>query len=317
MEMAVAYLRAACGIHDAIQLINRPKWAPLAFRLRDRYGWPIVYDCVDDTKAFAAMNRHDGGDFEDELATRCDLLVACSHLLYEDRCKLNPNTIQILNAGDYDLFHSAVRTGRLSHLPHPIVGFFGALSEWLDLDWIEAAARRFPSWSFVYIGLPGFASAASRKRWKALSAATNIHLFSQVPPQALAEYLAEFDMCTMPFRDLPMTRIMNAVKIYEYLAAGKPVVISDIAELRPLAELGLITMYRDQAHSFDLLERAVKVPPTPEQTAARLNFAAQNTWERRVDDLIAAFGTLSRPQLAPGSGNAFELTQPADVQTTT
>jgi GT2 family glycosyltransferase/glycosyltransferase involved in cell wall biosynthesis len=296
-EMAVAHMRAACGIHNAIQMVERPKWAPVAFRLRDRYGWPIVYDCVDDAKAFAAMNGHDDGDFEDELAKRCELLVASSRLLCEDRCKHNPNTIPILNAGDYNLFHSAVPAGLLSHLPHPIVGFFGALSRWIDLDWVEAAARRFPHWSFVYIGPMGSASAARPKRWKALTLAANIHVFPQADPQKLAAYLAEFDVCTMPFRELPITRVMNAVQIYEYLAAGKPVVISNSAEFRPLAELGLIAMYRDYEHSFDLLEQATQTPPTPEQTAARLAFAAQNTWAERVDELTAAFRTLPHPAL--------------------
>jgi GT2 family glycosyltransferase/glycosyltransferase involved in cell wall biosynthesis len=314
MEMAVAHMRAACGIHNAIQLVNRPKWAPLAFRLRDRYGWPIVYDCVDDTKAFAAMNGHDGGDFEDELAERCDLLVACSRLLYEDRCKHNPNTIQILNAGDYNLFHSAVPAGLLNHLPHPIVGFFGALGEWIDLDWVGAAARRFPHWSFVYIGPVHFANAAKRERWRTLTSVANIHVFPQTDPQKLAAYLAEFDVCTMPNRDLPMTRIMNAVKIYEYLAAGKPVVISNTAELRPLAELGLIAMYRDYEHSFELLEQATKTSPTPEQTAARLVFAAQNTWAKRVDELTAAFLPLGHPQLNASSGSALEIKRPVDVR---
>jgi len=314
MEMAVAHIRAICGIRNAIQLVNRPKWGPLVFRLRDRFGWPIVYDCVDDTKAFAALNHHDGGDFEDELAQRCDLLVACSRLLYEDRCRHNPKTIQILNAGDYNLFHSAASAGLLNHLPRPIVGFFGAFSDWLDLDWIAEAARRFPRWSFVYIGRPSFASAATRERWRTLASAANIHVFPQADPARLAAYLAEFDVCTMPFRDLPMTRIMNAVKIYEYLAAGKPVVMPDLAELRPLAERGLIAMYRDYEHSFHLLEQATQTPPTPDQTAVRLAFAAQNTWAKRVDELIAAFSALSHPGLNASSGSALEVKRPVDVR---
>ena len=307
MEMAVAHICAACGIHNAIQLVQRPKWAPLVYRLRDRFGWPIVYDCVDDTKAFAAMNHHDGGDFEDEFAQGCDLLVACSHLLYEDRRRHNPNAIKILNAGDYNLFHSAAPAGLLSHLPRPVVGFFGAISEWIDFDWIAEAARRFPHWSFVYIGPSHFANTAIGERWRDLTSVANIHVFPQTEPQKLAAYLAEFDVCTMPNRDLPMTRIMNAVKIYEYLAAGKPVVISNTPELRPLADCGLIAMYRDYEHSFKLLEQATQAPPSPEQTAARLAFAAQNTWAKRVDELIAAFSTLGHHRLNGNGAAALDF----------
>jgi GT2 family glycosyltransferase/glycosyltransferase involved in cell wall biosynthesis len=305
MEMAVAHIRATCGVCNAIQLVSRPKWGPLVFRLRDRYGWPIVYDCVDDTKAFAAMNGHDGGDFEDEMAERCDLLVACSRLLYEDLSRLNPKTIQILNAGDYDLFHSAAPSGLLHHLPRPIVGFFGSFGGWLDLDWIAEAARRFPHWSFVYIGLSGFGGVA-QERWKTVTSAANIHIFPQADPPKLAAYLAEFNVCTMPNRDLPMTRIMNAVKIYEYLAAGKPVLVSDTPELRPLAERGLIEMYSDHEHSFRVLERLIQTPSTADQIAARVAFAAHNTWGKRVDELIAAFATLSHPLLNASSGSTLE-----------
>jgi GT2 family glycosyltransferase/glycosyltransferase involved in cell wall biosynthesis len=292
MEMAIAQIRAACGIERAIQLVNFPKWAPLVFRLRDRFGWPIVYDCLDDQKSFAALYRHDGATFEDELAQNCELLVTCSRLLYQDRCGLNRNTVLIPNAADYNLFRSAVPTGLLEHLPRPIVGFFGAFSDWLDLDWIQEVARRFPHWSFVYIGRDGFARPAGHKRWKEVTAAANIHVFPQADLKKLAAYLTEFDVCTMPFQDLPMTRIMNPVKIYEYLAAGKPVVVPDLAEIRPLAERGLIETYRDHEHSFRVLEQVTKKRATPDEVGARQASAAQNTWTHRVAELISKFPSL-------------------------
>lgn len=288
MEMAVVHIRSACGIEGAIQLVNYPKWAPLVFRLRDRFGWPVVYDCLDDRKGLDSVFNRTAPDFEEELAQRCELMVTCSHLLDEARRPLNPNTVLILNAGDYHQFHSAKPAGLLQHLPRPILGFFGAFSDWLDLDWVAQSAQRFPNWSFVYIGRQGFVAAAMRERWKALSSEANIHVFPQADPQTLASYLAEFDVCTMPFRVIAFTRVMNAVKIYEYLAAGKPVVISDVAELRPLAERGLISIYRDTEHSFRLLEQAVQTPGSAEQIAARLAFASENTWTRRVDQLEAA-----------------------------
>ncbi len=294
MEMAVVCLRTACGIQEAIQLVNYPKWTPLVFRVRDRFGWPIVYDCLDDQKGFADFFKQDGAFFEDTLTQRCDLLVASGRLLEEDRRRLNPRTVLIANACDYDLFHSAESTGLLRHLRRPVVGFFGALADWLDLDWVAESAEHFPNWSFVYIGREGFATAAARERWKALAATANIHVFPQVAPRTLASYLAEFDVCTMPFRDLAMTRTMNAVKVYEYLAAGKPVVASDVAELRPLAELGLIVTYRDREQSFRLLDEAVRIPATAEQLVARLGFASENTWTKRVDQLEAAFRTIDR-----------------------
>ena len=101
-------------------------------------------------------------------------------------------------------------------------------------------------------------------------------------PEILAGYLADFDVCTMPFRDLPITRTMNAVKIYEYLAAGKPVVAPDLPETRPLADAGLIDVYADTPRSFELLEEAVANGAEPAKAQARQRFAAANTWQHRV-----------------------------------
>jgi GT2 family glycosyltransferase/glycosyltransferase involved in cell wall biosynthesis len=301
MEMAVAQIHAAYGTERTIQLVNFPKWAPLVSRLRDRFGWPIVYDCLDDQKSFAALYQQDAAEFEDELARNCELLVSSSRLLYKDRCGLNRNTILIPNAGDYDLFSSAVPVGLLEHLPRPIIGFFGAFADWLDLDWIERVARHFPHWSFVYIGREGFARRTALGKWKEATSSANVHVFPQVEPQKLAAYLAEFDVCTMPFKDLPMTQVMNAVKIYEYLAAGKPVVVPDLAEMRPLAERGLIASYRDHEHSFRVLEHAVNTRPTQDEINARRTFAAQNTWNHRITELISKLplNSLERFEFVP------------------
>jgi len=157
------------------------------------------------------------------------------------------------------------------------------------LDWIEKVARLFPHWSFVYIGREGFARPETFKRWKEATSGANIHVIPQVNLNKLAAYLAEFDVCTMPFLDLPMTRIMNAVKIYEYLAAGKDVVVPDLPEIRPLAERDLIATYRDHEGSFRLLDQVNRKSSTPLEIGERQAFAAQNTWAHRVAELIAKF----------------------------
>ena len=294
MEIAMCHIRAVCGIRHAIQLVNYPKWTPLVLLLRDRFGWPIVYDCLDDQKGFAELYRLDAGRFEDELAKNCELLVASSIALYEEKRRLKPNTILINNACDYDLFGSAGPSGLLGHLPHPIVGFFGAFGDWLDFEWIEETARRFPSWSFVYIGRQVFARPAAQKRWKEVTTAANIHVFPQADPRTLASYLTEFDVCTMPFQNIPITQAMNPVKVYEYLAAGKVVVAPDLPEMRPFAERGLVSAYRNKDESFRLLEQAIATPPTANEIAARRSFAAQNTWTKRVEKLISKLPVVAR-----------------------
>jgi GT2 family glycosyltransferase/glycosyltransferase involved in cell wall biosynthesis len=285
---ALDQLRRASGIGQAVQLVNFPSWTPLAQRARQHFGWPIVYDCLDDQYAFSELHGHRGAAYEAELTRTCDVLVTSGHELYKAKLIHRKDAILILNAVDYGTFNAAGSQGLLDHLPRPVIGFFGAFADWLDLDWVDRAARRFPSWSFVYIGSYGFAREETRERWHAATSAPNVHVLPQADLATLAAYLAQFDVCTMPFQDLPITRSMHAVKIYEYLAAGKHILVPALPEMREFEEQGLLITYGNREQSFELLEKLASRPPTAEQILARTAFAARNDWSERVGRLIDA-----------------------------
>lgn len=294
MASCFAYLRAAFGITSAWQLVNFPRWEGLVTRLRRTFRWPVVYDCLDDQQAFAEMYGHDLGASEQILLESSSHVFASGNVLLEKVRSVRQDAILIANGSDFERFHRAVPSGLLDHLPGPIVGFFGAFSDWLDLDWIEAASDRFPDWSFVYVGREGFSRPALAQRWKCIGDRPNVHVLPQASPEKLVQYLAQMDVCTMPFRDLPVARSMNAVKIYEYLAAAKPVVAAHLPETEPLSRCGLIATYQTPEESFRLLEAAVCVPSTAQEIKSRLDFAERNSWNRRLDALCAALG-LSNP----------------------
>ena len=269
----------ACGC--PVCLVNDPRWEPLVSRL----SWPLVYDCLDNQAAFAELWGSDPGDREQRLFDRARLVLFSGRVLRKEHGRAG--SVLLLNAADYDLFSSSQSRGFLAHLAKPVCGFFGTFSGWLDLDLIEEAARRFPSRSFVYIGSEGFPNEQSRDRWRRIGRLPNVAVLPRMDPATLAAHLAEFDVCTMPFLDLPVSRTMNAVKIYEYLAAGKPVISRDLPEMRPLAEQGLISVYRTKTEFFECLDQAVRDPGTPEEIGRRRAFAAANTWTHRVDELAA------------------------------
>jgi hypothetical protein len=81
---------------------------------------------------------------------------------------------------------------------------------------------------------------------------------------------------------------MHAVKIYEYLAAGKHVLVPALPEMREFEDQGLLVTYANREQSFELLERLASQPPTAEQILARTTFAARNDWQERLDRLIDA-----------------------------
>lgn len=291
MEAAFACLRGELDLSRAVQLVHFPKWTPLVRRLRGRFGWPVVYDCLDDQQAFGRLHPGNDAGLEDALVRECDALTTSGRTLHEALRARRPDAILLPNAAELALFRDAAPAAELRDLPRPVVGFFGAFADWLDLDWIAESARRFPQWSFVYVGREGFARAEARRRWWALRDIPNVHVLSQVGPPALARLVAGFDVCTLPFRESALTRAMNPVKVYEALAAGKPVVAPDLPELRPFSERGLVATWRDREESFRLLEAASREGgeggegSAEERVRARRAFAAENTWSPRVDRL--------------------------------
>jgi len=285
MEAAIRFLKSRFRISSALQLVNFPKWWPLVARLQSALGWPIIYDCLDDQQAFGSLHPNNDAHFESALAAASVLLIASGRIPYERLGRSHSNVVLLPNACDYELFSSAAPKGLPENGRSPVVGFFGAFSEWLDREWVLKAARHFPEWSFLYIGREGFTRPTSRKEWLAIANEPNVQVLPQAEPEALAGYLAGFDMCIMPFRNLPITRSMNPVKIYEYLAAGKPVVVPDLPETRPFADLGLIQVYTEEQQSFQLLERAAARNDSPKVIGRRKQFAASNTWSHRIVEL--------------------------------
>jgi glycosyltransferase involved in cell wall biosynthesis len=296
MSACFAFLRNSYGISSAVQLVNFPRWEPLVTMLNQRFGWPIVYDCLDDQQAFAHLYGNPLGQSEQMLLSASAKVLVSGKTLYEAVRVQRPDTLMVPNATDYELFSTTTSAGLLDHLSHPVIGFFGAFADWLDLDWIDASASRYPQWSFVYIGREAFAKPAARQRWKSITNRPNISVFAQAQPSKLAQYLSQFDVCIMPFQDVPVTRSMNAVKLFEYLAAGKSVVATELPETAPLSAAGLIATYKTHEESFYKLEETVRDGPSEEFVNARKAFAAMNTWTHRIDALAAALNLIPASQ---------------------
>jgi GT2 family glycosyltransferase/glycosyltransferase involved in cell wall biosynthesis len=294
MAAAVRQTMQAYGVRDVVTLINYPRWQPLAQRLRDKFGQKIASDCLDDQRALAGMYSTTIFSYEDWLVENADLCLTSSVVLQE---KLHARSSTLLhNACDFDLFSQAPSMGYLAHLPHPIVGFFGALADWIDMDLIRAAAENFPAWTFVYIGPHTFSNAAVEAEWLAKTNLPNIIVLAQMGLRELASHLADFDVCTMPFRDMLVTHSMNPVKVYEYLAGGKPVVARDLPEVRHLADVeapGLIRLYKTPQQFFSCLESAL-AEDNGDVRARRKAFAHLNDWDHRVAELSALLKSLVR-----------------------
>ena len=268
-------LRQKYSIVEAVCLVQLPFWQPLAVKLRERFGWKLVYDCMDKHSGFSTNNPAMLKE-EAMLSHESDLVLATSHKLLKEQKQLNKRCVLVPNGCEFD--HFSISLGAipraLQALPRPIIGYFGAIADWFDTELVAEMARLRPSWSFVLIGST---FSACLEPFQNL---TNIHLLGEQPYQALPAYLHAFDACLIPFKLNPLTEATNPVKFYEYLSAGKPVVATPLPELVPYEVEGLVSLGQNPQEFVEKIERALQ-QNSAERVAARRRFAQQNTWEER------------------------------------
>lgn len=225
--------------------IADPTQLALADVIRHR---KLVYECVDDYAGFwsdLSLKAHIIA-LEGELARRADLVVTTSRSLKTRLATHNPNTVLVGNGTDIDYFASVAHAPESFALPddlipikEPLVGFYGAIGDWVDLDLLKRTAKARPDWTFVLIG-PCFVDTSD------LMSLPNVRLLGPRPFSALRHYLAHIKVWTLPFKINEMTAAVDPLKIYEYLAAGRRVVSTYLPELEPLSAFLPLTRTFDQ-----------------------------------------------------------------------
>jgi len=303
LATALAELSRKYGIHEAVALVQLPFWAPVALGAHDRFGWRVVYDCMDRHSGFstnsAAVLRR-----EEELRERSDLVVASSLELMEDQRGHSAPSVLIRNACDFRHFARSPR-GAVSGLPHskrPTIGYFGAISDWFDAKLVAEIASRRPEWEFVLIG------STSGCRLGLLPRLKNVRLLGEQLYKELPGYLHQFDVCIIPFLITTLTRATNPVKVYEYLSAGKPVVSTDLPELASLRDRGLVRTAHDADDWVNKIEAAL-MDNGDQAVRARRLFACQNTWSKRFVALHGAIRNIyPRVSIIIATHNRRELT---------
>ncbi|MEP6818520.1 MAG: glycosyltransferase [bacterium] len=267
-------LREAFHIGEAIGYVMTPSWTTLALETRSRWGWRLIYDCMDEWVGFPGMGRAIP-KAEQRLVRECDLLVVTAQRLYDKWRGLNRPLLLARNGVDQDFYLERCRPNRmLAGVEHPIVGYFGAIADWFDLELMIHVARERPNYSFVLLG-GVFEIDVSE-----LKALPNVRLLGQQPYETMPQYLHHFDACLIPFKTNRTTAATDPVKVYEYLSCGKAVVSVPLPELAQLGDLVYLAADRDDFVAQ--LDRAV-AENDPRLVEERRKFAAENTWQNRYE----------------------------------
>jgi glycosyltransferase involved in cell wall biosynthesis len=255
----------------------------------------VVYDCVDEHSAYQGFNPQAVKAMERELLEQSDLVFVTAQGLYEDKQQWCREIYLSPNAADVEHFMQADNPAtpladEMKNLPGPVLGFVGAIKEWIDLELIRFVAAHRPEWTVVMVGPLGVEVDIS-----ALEALPNVHFLGGKPREELPCYLKGFDVCLNPFRQSELTRTVSPLKFYEYLASGRPIASVPMPEIM---EFGDVVEFGEGAEGFlTAVERALA--DTAEKKAQRLARARENSWDSRVEyvmDKVAA-KIASQPQI--------------------
>ena len=188
----------------------------------------FVYYCVDEFAQFQGNDARMIAARERLLLAKSDVVITSSQALYEAKKQLHDNVHLVRHGVNLEHFAAAMSPhvdipASVARLQGPVVGFFGLLHHWVDVELIADVARRLPDWHLVLIGQV-FANVKPLRRLK------NVHLLGRVSYHDLPRYCARFDVAMLPFKRDAFTRYINPIKLLEYLAAGLPVVSTSIPE---------------------------------------------------------------------------------------
>lgn len=250
----------------------------------------VVYCCVDEYSAFPGVNPGLIAALEQRTLAGSDVVFATSQPLLESRRRRHANAHLIEHGVDFEHFAQA---HRLRHAPRPhdvralrgpILGYFGLIADYVELELLAAVARSRPDWNIVLIG-------DVRTDTRVLHALPNVHLLGRKTYDELPAYCAAFDVGLIPFRAGRLTHAVNPIKLREYLAAGLPVISAPmpaVERYRPAVRIA-----RSAAELVSAVEQAAAAADDPAAGAIRSGVRAES-WDARVEQMSALVGACRR-----------------------
>lgn len=213
------------GMSDYMLWIYKPEYyAGLKhFNYRE-----LVFDLVDDLAAYSG--KKDNTYYYkvkciNGLIEKSNLVIVTAKTLFKRyRRKASRKIFHISNGVDLELFSERGREVPLDlrNVKRPIIGFVGVLFSFLDYDLITYLADEKKDYSVVLVGpIEAWGTKGSVEKLKRRK---NIYLSGEKKKEEIPSYISQFDVCMNPFKVDQVSKNANPLKVYEYLACGKPVV---------------------------------------------------------------------------------------------
>jgi glycosyltransferase involved in cell wall biosynthesis len=235
-----------------------------------------MYDCMDDLTVIPMVDASIGAT-EAQLAQRADVMVAASEQLRLLKAHIRDDVVVVGQGVDAAHFsRPAPCPPELACLPRPLLLCVAGIDERIDFALLDEVARMRPEWSIALVGPELYLRAG-----EAIDQ-PNVHLLGPRAYADLPGYLQAADVCLIPYRDTPWARACNPVKTLEYLAAGRPVVSTDLPAMRPHEPLVRVAQ---GAPEFVAAVQDALAADSPSLATARGAVASGASWHMRAETL--------------------------------
>ena len=269
------------GFKNPISWSFLPSSAPVSGTIGEEL---VVYHCVDEFSAFSDAPAQQIRELERRLLAKADVVICSAEKLRKDKERVNPNAYLVQHGVDLEHFAKAfdpktTLPDEVKNLPGPVIGFWGLIADWVDLQLVRHVADAFSGGSVVLLG-------SSTTDMSALDGARNVHFLGRKPYADLPRYAKAFDVALMPFKVNELTLASNPLKVREYLGAGLPVVSTAIPEVE---RLGLCRIGSDADSVVREIAAAIAAGPGPSEVRAAQ--VRSEGWEARVlemQEIVAA-----------------------------
>lgn len=209
-----------------------------------------------------------------------DVVFCTADALVERALEVRDQAVLLPNGVDIDAYDAEKRNPENVYrgVPHPRIGYMGALGGWFDANLIMRVARARPSWSFVILGFFYGGHRISFDRYP------NIHYLGEVPYHEIPLYLKGLDIGIIPFMQGPVADACDPCKMYQYWAAGLPVVATKMREVQKFSP-PYAYVASDTIDFVDACEAALEYT-SPEIKQNIIDLARQNTWDERAKEAV-------------------------------
>ncbi len=265
-------------------LIESPNWIRAVNQSRDMKGI-LCYDISDDFLQFTTNEKWKRtlSIYEKETVESSDFIFITAEKLrtkVEDKKGI---THLVENGIDINQFRDSKNI--LQEYKSPICGFIGGLFEWIDYELIEKLAKKYTNYSFVLIG-----PTDQLEKINKLCQKENVHYLGEKDKSVIGDYFASLDIGLIPFvseEKYPRLKTVNSNKIFQYCYFGYPVISSKFQQVTELKDF--ISIGENQDSFINAVEKALENDSINSQNK-RKQFAYDNSWAKRVDEIIQIVG---------------------------